>query len=223
MIASLYQSTSRFNGKPLPPGPIAVPPCKAGQHASLYEVTTEEESVATFKPTLRFCGRVRKSFNIGKQVIDSNLALYWNAIRAANQLSPKWQMVCQFNRLFPKLAPVASLLHIYESCAIIAAIGLPLQVSLTEAMEFTTAAFLSVGVRAFLPRGRFSRATKWGKVLYPPAGSQARRSKRTCEWRKTPSPSSTIAPNRHTPSPSKMAPFGPWICGRSRPAPTISV
>src|SRR5450756_3250904 len=42
MIASLYQSTSRFSGKPLPPGPIAVPPCKAGQRASLYKVTTAE-------------------------------------------------------------------------------------------------------------------------------------------------------------------------------------
>jgi hypothetical protein len=83
-------------------------------------VATKEGSVATFKPRLGVCGRARKSFNIGKQVIDSNLALYWNAIRAANQLSPKWQMVCQFNLLFPKLPPVASLLHICESCALIA-------------------------------------------------------------------------------------------------------
>src|ERR1035438_5976500 len=47
MIASLYQSTSACSGKPLPPGPISVSPCKAGQNPSLYEVTTVESHCAS--------------------------------------------------------------------------------------------------------------------------------------------------------------------------------
>jgi hypothetical protein len=46
-------------------------------------------------------GGVGKSFNIGKQAVDSNLTLYWNAIRPANQPSPKWQLNLEFTFLFP--------------------------------------------------------------------------------------------------------------------------
>ena len=46
-------------------------------------------------------GGAGRSFNIRKQAIDSNLTLYWNAIRAANQFSPKWQLDVQFTFLFP--------------------------------------------------------------------------------------------------------------------------
>jgi hypothetical protein len=50
MIASLYQSTSRLSCQTLSPRSMSAPLCKAGRHASLYEVTTEEGSDATFKP-----------------------------------------------------------------------------------------------------------------------------------------------------------------------------
>ena len=46
-------------------------------------------------------GGVGRSFNIGKQAVDSNLTLYWNAIRPANQFSPKWQLNVEFTFLFP--------------------------------------------------------------------------------------------------------------------------
>jgi hypothetical protein len=46
-------------------------------------------------------GGVGNSFNIGKQAVDSNLTLYWNAIRPANQSSPKWQLNVEFTFLFP--------------------------------------------------------------------------------------------------------------------------
>lgn len=45
-------------------------------------------------------GGVGRSFNLGKQGIDSNLAAYWNAVRPTNQ--PKWQLSLQFSFLFPK-------------------------------------------------------------------------------------------------------------------------
>ena len=47
-------------------------------------------------------GGAGRSFNLGKQALDSNIALYWNAVRTANQLSPKWQISWQFTLLFPK-------------------------------------------------------------------------------------------------------------------------
>lgn len=46
-------------------------------------------------------GGVGRSFNIGKQAIDSNLTVYWNAVRPANQFSPKWELDLQFTFLFP--------------------------------------------------------------------------------------------------------------------------
>lgn len=46
-------------------------------------------------------GGAGRSFDIRKQAIDSNLTLYWNAIRPANQFSPKWQLGVQFTFLFP--------------------------------------------------------------------------------------------------------------------------
>jgi hypothetical protein len=46
-------------------------------------------------------GGAGRSFNIGKQAVDSNLTLYWNAVRPANQLSPRWQLNLEFTFLFP--------------------------------------------------------------------------------------------------------------------------
>ncbi len=46
-------------------------------------------------------GGAGSSFNIGKQAVDSNLTVYWNAIRPANQFSPKWQLNLEFTFLFP--------------------------------------------------------------------------------------------------------------------------
>jgi len=43
-----------------------------------------------------------RSFDIGKQAIDFNLAAYWNAVRPANQFSPKWQLSLEFTFLFSK-------------------------------------------------------------------------------------------------------------------------
>ncbi len=47
-------------------------------------------------------GGAGRSFNLGKQALDSNLIFYWNAIRAADQLSPKWQVSAQFSLLFSR-------------------------------------------------------------------------------------------------------------------------
>lgn len=47
-------------------------------------------------------GGAGRSFNLGKQAFDSNRALYWNAVRPSNQLSPTWQIDWQFTLLFPK-------------------------------------------------------------------------------------------------------------------------
>ncbi|HSY65173.1 MAG TPA: hypothetical protein VK829_11270 [Terriglobales bacterium] len=46
-------------------------------------------------------GGAGRSFSIRKQAADSNLTLYWNAIRPANQFSPKWQLILEFTFLFP--------------------------------------------------------------------------------------------------------------------------
>ena len=47
-------------------------------------------------------GGAGRSFNIRKQAIDLNLAGYWNAVRPANQFSPKWRLNLQFTLFFPK-------------------------------------------------------------------------------------------------------------------------
>jgi hypothetical protein len=42
-----------------------------------------------------------RSFNIGKQSVDSNLTFYWNAVRCpSNPVSPKWQLNLEFTFLF---------------------------------------------------------------------------------------------------------------------------
>jgi hypothetical protein len=46
-------------------------------------------------------GGAGSSFNIGKQAVDSNVTMYWNALRPANQFSPKWQLNLEFTFLFP--------------------------------------------------------------------------------------------------------------------------
>lgn len=46
-------------------------------------------------------GGAGRSFNIGKQAVDSNLTMYWNAIRPDNQSLPKWQLNLEFTFLFP--------------------------------------------------------------------------------------------------------------------------
>lgn len=47
-------------------------------------------------------GGAGRSFHIGKQAIDSNITVYWNAVRPANQPSPRWQLSLQFILIFPK-------------------------------------------------------------------------------------------------------------------------
>jgi hypothetical protein len=42
-----------------------------------------------------------RSFNIGKQSVDSNVTFYWNAVRPGNPPSPKWQLNLEFMFLFP--------------------------------------------------------------------------------------------------------------------------
>jgi hypothetical protein len=46
-------------------------------------------------------GGAGRSFDIGKQAVDSNLTLYWNAVRPGNPFSPKWQLNLEFTFLFP--------------------------------------------------------------------------------------------------------------------------
>ena len=43
-----------------------------------------------------------RSFDIGKQAVDSNLTFYWNAVRHGNPVSPQWQLNLEFTFLFPK-------------------------------------------------------------------------------------------------------------------------
>lgn len=42
-----------------------------------------------------------RSFNIGKQAVDSNLTFYWNAVRPGNPFSPRWQLNLESTFLFP--------------------------------------------------------------------------------------------------------------------------
>ena len=46
-------------------------------------------------------GGAGRSFNIGKQAVDSNLTLYWNSVRPVNHFSPTWQLCLEFTFLFP--------------------------------------------------------------------------------------------------------------------------
>jgi hypothetical protein len=46
-------------------------------------------------------GGAGRSFNIGKQAVDSNLTFYWNFVRPGNPFSPKWQLCLEFTFLFP--------------------------------------------------------------------------------------------------------------------------
>jgi hypothetical protein len=49
-----------------------------------------------------FGGGMGRTFNIGRQAVDLNLALYNNAIRPAPQLFPKWQLSLQCTLLYPR-------------------------------------------------------------------------------------------------------------------------
>ncbi len=49
-----------------------------------------------------FGGGAGRSFDIGKQPVDWNVALCYNAIRPASQLFAKWRLSLQFTLLFPK-------------------------------------------------------------------------------------------------------------------------
>lgn len=46
-------------------------------------------------------GGAGRSFNIGKQGVDSNLTFYWNSVRSGNPSSPEWQLCLEFTFLFP--------------------------------------------------------------------------------------------------------------------------
>jgi len=49
-----------------------------------------------------FGGGAGRTFDIGKQAVDSNVTLYYNAIRPASQLFPTWQLSLQFTLICPK-------------------------------------------------------------------------------------------------------------------------
>ena len=49
-----------------------------------------------------FGGGAGRTFNIRNQAIDSNVALYYNAIRPASQPFPRWQLSLQLTLLYPK-------------------------------------------------------------------------------------------------------------------------
>jgi hypothetical protein len=47
-------------------------------------------------------GGAGRTFSIWRQAVDSNVTLYYNAIRPSGQLSPEWQMSLQFTLIYPK-------------------------------------------------------------------------------------------------------------------------
>ncbi len=47
-------------------------------------------------------GGAGKTFKLGRQPVDANVALYRNVIRPASQLSPKWQLCVQVSLLFTR-------------------------------------------------------------------------------------------------------------------------
>jgi hypothetical protein len=49
-----------------------------------------------------FGGGVGRTFNIGRQAVDWNVALYHNTIRPAPRLFPKWQLSTQFTLIYPR-------------------------------------------------------------------------------------------------------------------------
>ena len=49
-----------------------------------------------------FGGGAGRTFNIGKQAVDSNLTMYYNAIRPSSHLSPRWQLSLEFTLIYPK-------------------------------------------------------------------------------------------------------------------------
>jgi hypothetical protein len=49
-----------------------------------------------------FGGGIGRAFNIAKQAVDLNVALYSFAIRPARQLTPKWQISLQFTLIYPR-------------------------------------------------------------------------------------------------------------------------
>jgi hypothetical protein len=49
-----------------------------------------------------FGGGAGRAFNIGKQSVDLNVALYYNTIRPDSQLFAKWHLSLQFTLLYPK-------------------------------------------------------------------------------------------------------------------------
>jgi len=49
-----------------------------------------------------FGGGAGRTFNICNQAVDSNVTLYYNAIRPAGQLFPRWQLSLQFTLIYPK-------------------------------------------------------------------------------------------------------------------------
>jgi hypothetical protein len=49
-----------------------------------------------------FGGGAGRTFDIRNQAVDSNVTLYYNAIRPAGQLFPRWQLSLQFTLIYPK-------------------------------------------------------------------------------------------------------------------------
>jgi hypothetical protein len=53
-------------------------------------------------------GGAGRTFNIGKQAVDSNIAAYWNAVRPSNPPSPEWQLSMQFTFIFTRSLKAAN-------------------------------------------------------------------------------------------------------------------
>jgi hypothetical protein len=49
-----------------------------------------------------FGGGAGRTFDIRNQAVDSNVALYYNAIRPSRQFFPRWELSLQFTLLYPK-------------------------------------------------------------------------------------------------------------------------
>jgi hypothetical protein len=65
-------------------------------------INADWTQVAGDRWLLPFGGGAGKTFNIGNQAMDSNVALYYNAVRPASQLYPRWQLSFQLTLLYPK-------------------------------------------------------------------------------------------------------------------------
>jgi len=65
-------------------------------------ITADSTQVRSERWLVPAGGGAGRSFNIGKQAVDTNLAVYYNAVRPEAQSPPSWQVILQFTFLFPR-------------------------------------------------------------------------------------------------------------------------